>query len=310
MYSSESLIERESVADKTYHRWAQMSLNVTHGEPVPFASETGAPSASVQRSASLATVEPITRSMGHTNDWLRGRLERLGFVAHRWPTTRFNGMAEALTLLKQRDYRPKVIVDCGANVGQWMTQAKAVFPDAEWHLVEPQAACVAQLRSLVAATGRAVIHPFAVTAPGPATLRMLGGGDGTGTGNFVALADETYSDERTVEATTLDRLLGDRLERSDRTLLKLDVEQHEIEVLEGAAQILRLVEVVLTEVSVYDVTGRRPTFSDVLEYLHRRGFEFYDVACLSSRPRDKRLRQMDVIFIRGDSALLSDRDWA
>jgi FkbM family methyltransferase len=248
--------------------------------------------------------------MSHTTEWLRGRLERFGFVAHRWPTTRFNGMTDALTLLEQRDYRPGVIIDCGANVGQWMTQARAVYPDAEWHLIEPQPACVEQLRSVTAAIERVTIHPFAATAPGPATVRMLGGGDGTGTGNFVALADEAYPDEQTAAATTLDRLLGDRLHRSDRALLKLDVEQHEIEVLQGATQVLGAIEVVLTEVSVYDVTGRRPTFTDVLDYLHGRGFDFYDVACLSSRPRDKRLRQMDVIFVRNDSALLSDHDWA
>jgi FkbM family methyltransferase len=254
-------------------------------------------------------------SLRHTavfiaTDWLRRRLERFGYVAHRWPVTRFDGMSDALTLLKQRGYQPRVIVDCGANVGQWLTLATRIFPDAASHVVEPQPACLATLRKIAARRDRVMIHPVAVSSPETASVRMLGGGDGTGTGNFVALPGETGTDQQTVEATTLDELLADSLQPSDRTLLKLDVEQHELEVLKGAARLLPLVEVVLTELSLYDVSGGRPTFKAVFEHLQSRGFEFYDVACLSSRPRDKRLRQADMLFVHRDSALLKDRNWA
>lgn len=250
--------------------------------------------------------------MGEGIQWLRRLLEHAGYVAHRWPTTRFDGMGDALTLMGRRGYHPRVIIDCGANVGQWMTLASRVFPDAAWHLIEPQPACVLALRILSAARENVTIHPMAVSSPGTAVVTMLGGGEGTGTGtgNFVALPGETFSDQRVLEATTLDRLLAHRLQPSDRTLLKLDVEQHEIEVLKGAERVLPSIEVVLTEVSIYDVDGRRPTFGDVFEYLGSRGFEFYDVACLSGRRRDQRLRQADVLFARSGSALLADRDWA
>lgn len=245
-------------------------------------------------------------------DWLRGQLARYGYVAHRWPTTRFDGMLDALRLLKTRAYEPRVIIDCGANVGQWLTLASGVFPRAAWHVVEPQAACVRRLRDLTAGRTDVTIHPVAVTSPGTPTVRMLGGNDGTGSGNFVALPGESQPDQQIVEATTLDALFRERLRPDQRILLKLDVEQHEIEVLTGAEDLLRsVVEVILTEVSIYDVNGGvRPTFAEVYEHLRGRGFVFYDVACLSGRPRDQRLRQADVIFARSDSALLQDREWA
>ena len=130
-----------------------------------------------------------------------------------------------------------------------------------------------------------------------------------GTGNFVALPGETDIDEQRMPATTLDALLAGQLERTQRPLLKLDVERHEIEVLRGATVVLRSVEVVVSETGVYDVSGNRPIFKDLMAFMNDRGFEFYDVACLSPRPRDKRLRQMDVIFVRADSELVGEREW-
>src|SRR5262245_4062043 len=43
---------------------------------------------------------------------------------------------------------------------------------------------------------------------------------------------------------TLDELFSDHIQPSDRTLLKLDIEGHEIEALRGASELLQRVEVV------------------------------------------------------------------
>lgn len=221
-------------------------------------------------------------------------------------------MQHALQLLRSRGYRPRVVIDCGANVGQWLQLAEAVFPEASWHVIEPQPQCVAALERLGAGRAGLTVHATALTEPGVPSVRMLGGedGTGTGTGKFVAVAGEVYDDEITVPATTLDELLADRIRLEDRALLKLDVERHEIPVLRGATGLLSRVEVVLTETSVYDVAGHRPVFSDLVAFMRERAFDFYDVASLSGRARDYRLRQVDVIFVRRDSPLVADHDWA
>jgi FkbM family methyltransferase len=228
---------------------------------------------------------------------------------HRWPATRFAAMDDALELLRARGYAPAVIIDCGANTGQWFRIASTVFPSASFHLIEPQPRCVAALERLRQQRADVHIYGTAVSAPHVEAVRMLGGGDGTGTGNYVALPEETDTDEQRIAATTLDALLADRVTRSQRALLKLDVERHEIEVLRGATELLRSVEVVLSETGVYDVAGNRPVFKDLMAFMNARGFEFYDVACLSPRPRDKRLRQMDVMFVRVDSDLVREHRW-
>jgi hypothetical protein len=141
---------------------------------------------------------------------------------------------------------------------------------------------------------------------------MLGGGEGaSGTGAWVAGPDEAAPGELHCPSTTLDALLADRLAREDRALLKLDLEGHELKALRGGVRVLQLVEVVLTELQFFEINGNgRPLFGDVVSFFRDRGFELYDFACLSARPRDLRLRMGDVIFARRDSALLVDRSWA
>ena len=66
----------------------------------------------------------------------------------------------------------------------------------------------------------------------------------------------------------------------------------------------------MTELQFYEINDNgRPIFADMLNFLRERGFQLYDFACLSQRPRDMRLRMGDVVFVRRDSPLLADRSW-
>jgi hypothetical protein len=115
-------------------------------------------------------------------------------------------------------------------------------------------------------------------------------------------------DTQLSNATTRDELFPEVTPRP--ILLKLDLEGHEMTALEGADDLLGRVEVIVTEASLYDVNNSgRPLFSDMIGFLKTRDFELYDVASMSARSKDGRLRQADAVFVRNDSSLSSDLSW-
>lgn len=234
-----------------------------------------------------------------------------GYTVHRWPAGRFDGMRDALVLLRSAGYRPRVIIDVGANRGEWTRLAREVFPDSIFHLFEPQPVCVAALAPLATGVPQLTVHAVAVTRPGVSRVRMIGGGhEGGGTGAWVGQPGEAAPGEVECPAATLDAVVSGSVTVADRALLKLDIEGHELPALEGATELLEKTEVILTELQFYPINDNgRAVFGDVVNFLHARGFELYDFACLSSRPRDKRLRMGDALFARLDSPLLADRSW-
>ncbi len=93
-------------------------------------------------------------------------------------------------------------------------------------------------------------------------------GDGLGnTGAYVCSPTER-DDTICVPANTLDDLVT--VTPSDRALLKLDLETHELVALRGAGKLLHAAEVVLTEVSFYHPTA--PLFLDISIFLRAHGF--------------------------------------
>ncbi|MBI3399839.1 MAG: FkbM family methyltransferase [Acidobacteria bacterium] len=243
-------------------------------------------------------------------DIVRSLAARAGLIVHRWPGNRFDAMHDALTLLRQAGYRPAIVIDCGANRGQFAGLVTGIFPDTTIHMIEPQAACWPALDEYARARGKAHVHRGVVTEPGVARVRMHRGGDEVSTGAFVIHAGDAEGADLEADATTLDALFGAKVGRGDRALLKLDIEGHEPEALRGAVRLLQNVEVVLTEVQFFDINRRGlQCFSDIAAVLASHGFELYDFATLGARRRDNRLRLGDPIFVRRDSPLAADVAW-
>jgi FkbM family methyltransferase len=241
---------------------------------------------------------------------LQRAVRRLGFRLERWrPANRFGAMSDALSLLFRLGYRPRAIIDGGANRGQWFAAASRVFSPARYELIEPVPACHPALESLAASSTKVTLHKVALTAPGRSTLAMAGGTAAGGTGSFVVDHDDPRA-QIVCPATTLDSLFAGELRRDDRTLLKLDLEGHEMEALQGASELLPNVEVAVVEAQFFPIAGNGlPCFDDVVRFMHDCGFITYDVATLGGRRRDGRLVLGDVVFVRASSALCADVAW-
>jgi len=73
--------------------------------------------------------------MSRLRERVRAILTASGYSVHRWPANRFDGMRDALLLPRSAGYAPRVVIDCGANRGQWTQLAREAFPDSTFLLI-------------------------------------------------------------------------------------------------------------------------------------------------------------------------------
>lgn len=216
---------------------------------------------------------------------------------------RFQAIEECLRSMQARGFSPTVVIDGGAHLGDFSTAVAAIFPQATFHLVEPQPACLPHLRLLTRERGF-VLHECAL-ADSPGEILLLDT-KSPSTGAHVKL--EADSETVSVRGDTLDALFADSIGPSDRVLLKLDLQGYELHALRGGLRAMRSIEAILTEVSFF-AQAYEPSIAELTEFLAGQSFRLYDIAALAGRKRDNRLHQGDFVFVRDGSPLLEDSRW-
>jgi FkbM family methyltransferase len=232
-------------------------------------------------------------------------LELMGLRLTRTAQNRFDAMERCLHHLKQLEFEPTVIVDGGAHIGSFACSAHKVFPSAVIHMVEPQPSCHQPLTKLCS-DRHFVMHPYALSnRPGMLPMICKPTPD---TGAHIPAADRLAETTVQVRATTIDELFRSNCRESDRVLVKLDLQGHELPALEGALDLLPRVEIIITEVTFLHWEGL-PTRADLERFLDARGFDLFDVASLSGRGSDGRLRQGDFVYVRRGTPLYNKNGW-
>ena len=105
------------------------------------------------------------------------------------------------------------------------------------------------------------------------------------------------------DLTTLDCLLERYSEFKKLDFLKLDVQGYEINVLQGACDLLKQTEFVLMEVSLIPINKGCPIFSDVIKFMTEQNFRLLDF-CSQIRRKDGALWQTDLLFINNTSVFM------
>ena len=222
---------------------------------------------------------------------------------------RFQGIHTCLELLKKFGYEPRIIIDGGAHLGDFALEAKAVFPGAIVHMVEPQPACRNELEALSVAH-KFLFHPYALASEADAREGnlLLAISDIPTTGAHISPISLNATTVP-VPTSTLDQLFEGRIGPNDRAFLKLDLQGYELAALSGGEAVLKSIEVVLTEVSFFAQTYE-PSIATLIRFFDNKKFDLFDIASLSGRTRDNRLKQGDFIFVRRGSPLLLDTRWS
>jgi len=211
-------------------------------------------------------------------------------------------MEDLLNLARFVSPQEKILlIDIGGNVGNWAAEFVGFFPRTDIVAFEPDPRAHAKYAARFQGRPGVLLHQAALSsAKGQATFHMAE--------NTVYSSLEAYSDTQagrgiamgndcTVPLETLDSIA---IETSgyDATVLKIDVQGHEIEALLGAADTLRKVDIVIGEFSfASEYEGAEPSFARVCGILHGAGLYPAIFQCYG-RQLGPYAFERDVVFVK------------
>jgi FkbM family methyltransferase len=174
---------------------------------------------------------------------------------------------------------PKIIFDVGANQGNWSIAALKRFPNARVFAFEPSSNHAQTLERLKNEFGNrlTIINEGASNTIGRAVLHK--DADGSGLASLHERELDRYNikldKKEDIALTTIDYICKiHEIEKVD--IIKIDVEGHEMKVLEGAVGILDTATSVQFEFGG-TMLDSHYYFKDFYEFFSKKGFEIYRI---------------------------------
>jgi hypothetical protein len=85
---------------------------------------------------------------------------------------------------------------------------------------------------------------------------------------------------------------------TNKVMMKLDVQGYEKNVLDGAENALKQVNVIQLEMSLVPLYENQPLFEEMISYLHQKRFQLFSLENGFSNPQTGQLLQVDGIFVK------------
>jgi FkbM family methyltransferase len=250
-----------------------------------------------RRHPTVSTREPSTRLSALRLRDLMTRVTRKLATMTGYELTRRDGAA--LSRLAGAGVSPCTTIDVGAAFGDWTRSCAAVFPEAQYVLVEPLQEFRPALDATADAVTGIVIPAAAASAPGQGTLNVHR--DLVGSSLLREReGPEVDGNPRQIDVVSIDSLVAERSLEAP-FLIKIDVQGAELEVLAGAHETLVSTVALIVEVSFFSFYVDGTAFEALVAALRQAGFVVFDIQNLNRRPLDGALAQADVIFVPEDS---------
>ena len=234
--------------------------------------------------------------------WVKQRLRGIGVDIKRLHVASDPGLqlAQAMT-----HFGIDLVLDVGANRGQFAQELRANGYRGSIVSFEPLSSAHAELvvaakhdpawrvheRVALGASEGSIIINIAGNSASSSVLDMLDlhreAALGTG-----------YVGKEEVPLRRLDSVAPPYMDSGTQTLLKIDVQGFQHQVLEGAAGIIPRVQAHLCELSLAPLYRGEELWQETTDSLHRLGFTLWSLFPGFVNPRDGRTLQMDGLFVR------------
>jgi len=143
-------------------------------------------------------------------------------------------------LISRVDSNPVVIMDVGANRGEWSRQAQNYSKDLSknltMHLFEPDPNCFAYLKKVFTESDRVILNQNAISSI-EGDIDFYNGGYMLGTNSIIRSDDYSSPQVMQVKVTSLDRYAASR-DINEIDFVKVDTEGNDYQVLSGSSDLL------------------------------------------------------------------------
>lgn len=190
-------------------------------------------------------------------------------------------LAREIDLVLSAVGRPDVVIDCGANVGDWSAELLSHYQPRQLLLVEPDPGNAAKLRNRFPTVP--LVQAALSREEGTATLFADVPGSGLASlhNRDLSHVGRSMSAGPAVATTTLAKVMHSH-DLTQIGLLKIDVEGHGLSVLEGAATVLSKIKAIQFEFGGTDIDSRC-FFRDFWNLLSR-DFQFLRISPIGLIP--------------------------
>lgn len=198
------------------------------------------------------------------------------------------------------------VLDIGANTGQFASSMRRAKIDGRIVSVEPLESAFKELESKTARDPMWTAERAAVSASvGTVTMNVSANTVSSSVlpmleRHAVAAPQSKYVATEEVQATTVDDLVARHGLSPEKTMLKIDVQGHELAVLDGAAQTLPRFGAVRTELSIVPLYSGQALLPEIMARLDASGLDLWVIENGLNDPRTRRQLQVDGTFFRRD----------
>ena len=175
--------------------------------------------------------------------------------------------------------RLALAIDIGGNVGNYTAEVRRRSPEAEIHIFEPSSVNISKLKSRFANDGRITVNAAAVSsATGEATLYSNSPGSTLGslTKRRLDHFNTKFDNTERVHTVRFEEYWSKNLQCRAIDLIKIDIEGHELEALNGFGKALDATKLIQFEFGGCNI-DTRTFFQDFWYFFMGNGFDIWRI---------------------------------
>lgn len=212
-------------------------------------------------------------------------------------------MARRVKMLKY--FKIDTILDIGANTGQFAVKMRKLGFRDKIISFEPLSNAFDQLKSNSLEDENWLISNYALgNEDAKSIINVSNNSQSSSILNMLPIhlssaPSSEYIAREEIEVKKLDSIFNLFCKNTDKIMMKIDTQGYEKNVIEGALESLKMIDIIQLEMSIVPLYENEMLFVEMINYLERNGFQLFALENGFSNPSSGRLLQVDGIFVKG-----------